>query len=175
MTLKNKNGRVMDEIEYNDRFPWPIAADGSGATLAKINELGATADRINWRASLSNGGTPGDYNFTPPPGAPVAVASQAGTRRYFPFEGNAQDASGNNFNGVTERRGELSRAKRRPRLGAGQSLDCDGIDDFVQVSDPVQPAAYSISLWVKPDVIRAQNILARTDAARARPFHISCA
>src|SRR4030095_3789116 len=92
VTLKNKNGRVMDEIEYNDRFPWPVAADGSGATLAKVNEKSGSADQFNWRASVNNGGTPGDYNFTPPPGTPVVVANQAGTRRYFPFEGNVQDA-----------------------------------------------------------------------------------
>ena len=67
VTLRNKNGRVMDEINYNDRFPWPIAADGSGGTLAKINDFGATGDPRNWRTSLSFGGTPGDYNFTPPP------------------------------------------------------------------------------------------------------------
>jgi hypothetical protein len=160
VTLKNKNGRVMDEIAYNDRFPWPIAADGSGATLAKINELGVSSDPRNWRASAGYGGTPMDYNFTPPVGGSVTAPSQAGIRRYFPFEGNAQDASGSNFHGTLQ--GGVGFSSETPAiLGAGQSLDCDGVNDYVQIMDSQQPTAYTISAWVKPDTIRKQSIVVR--------------
>ena len=51
VTLKNNNGRRMDEIEYDDRQPWPVAADGTGATLAKIDELKNSESPEMWRAS----------------------------------------------------------------------------------------------------------------------------
>jgi hypothetical protein len=65
ITLKNNNGRRMDEIRYADRAPWPVAADGSRATLAKYQELRDSELPENWRASREVGGTPGAYNFTP--------------------------------------------------------------------------------------------------------------
>ena len=34
--LRNNNGRIMDQITYNDKDPWPVSADGSGATLSKL-------------------------------------------------------------------------------------------------------------------------------------------
>ncbi len=160
VTLKNKNGRVMDEVAYNDRFPWPLAADGSGATLAKIDENGASADPRNWRASLAFGGTPGDYNFTPQTGAPVPAPSQASVRRYFPLEGNAQDFSGNNVHGTLVN-GVAFSNETPPGFGTGQSLDCDGVNDYVQVIDQFTQSAYTIAAWVKPDAIRAQSIIAR--------------
>lgn len=73
VTLKNKNGRIMDEIDYNDRAPWPIGADGSGATLSKIKEKGASGDPFNWRASSNNGGTPGVTQSVQPPGASLVL------------------------------------------------------------------------------------------------------
>ena len=33
--LRNNSDRVMDEIDFGDSGRWPVAADGSGATLAK--------------------------------------------------------------------------------------------------------------------------------------------
>jgi Concanavalin A-like lectin/glucanases superfamily/Lamin Tail Domain/CotH kinase protein len=163
VTLKNRNGRVMDEVDYNDRWPWPVAADGSGATLAKISELTASTEPRNWRACLANGGTPGDYNFTAPAGALIAGPSPTAVRRYFPFEGTAQDASGNALHGTLVNGATFS-AQTPAALGAGQSLDCDGVNDHVVVLDPTQPTAYTISCWVKADVIRAQGIIVRTNA-----------
>ncbi|MDA7538604.1 lamin tail domain-containing protein, partial [Akkermansiaceae bacterium] len=34
--------RVMDEITFSDTFPWPVATDGSGVTLAKISPIEAS-------------------------------------------------------------------------------------------------------------------------------------
>jgi hypothetical protein len=160
ITLKNKNGRVMDEVEYNDRFPWPVAADGSGATLAKIDELGASAEPRNWRASLAFGGTPGEYNFVPPSGTSQLAPSQAGVQRYFRFDGDALDSSGTNTNGTLVG-GVAFSSETPPLIGAGQSLDCDGVNDYVQVIDNVQPSAYTISVWIKADTVRAQSIIVR--------------
>ena len=62
LRLRNNSGRLMDEVEFGDRGVWPIGPDGSGATLAKIDEDGASNDPANWRASPEVGGTPGRAN-----------------------------------------------------------------------------------------------------------------
>ena len=56
----NDGRRIMDSLAFDDSNPWPVAADGSGASLAKQNE-DAGADPSNW-ASIKNGGTPGAKN-----------------------------------------------------------------------------------------------------------------
>ena len=78
--ILNNSDRVMDHLEYGDNDPWPVAADGSGASLAKIDEYWAASDVANWRTSAQIGGTPGATNFpvsdlTPTTTKPVALTS----------------------------------------------------------------------------------------------------
>jgi hypothetical protein len=78
LRIRNNNDRILDEITYDDRSPWPIGADGSGASLSKIDSRKSTAPVAHWNHSLIVGGTPGTENFpttaTPPPsGANVAL------------------------------------------------------------------------------------------------------
>jgi hypothetical protein len=68
--LRDNNDRIMDEVTYGDKGAWPIAPDGSGATLAKRSSDGGP-DAADWTFSPAVGGTPGAVNFTPPP-APVS-------------------------------------------------------------------------------------------------------
>ena len=58
--LLDHNDRIMDELIYEDEGDWPVAADGSGATLAKTNEHLATGDFDSWHFSQTVGGTPGE-------------------------------------------------------------------------------------------------------------------
>ena len=63
LRLRDRNGRLMDELEYRDGGKWPVAPDGSGATLAK-SDPGATSDAPeHWTSSVRVGGTPGGRNF----------------------------------------------------------------------------------------------------------------
>ena len=64
--LVNNSGRVMDEVGYADDGDWPVAADGSGASLAKRRHELAGADGDNWSPSAQPGGTPGAENFPAP-------------------------------------------------------------------------------------------------------------
>lgn len=78
LRIRNNNNRILDELTYNDRAPWPIGADGSGASLSKRTPLTTTDSVNNWTPSLLIGGTPGTENFpsssTPPPsGSNVAL------------------------------------------------------------------------------------------------------
>jgi hypothetical protein len=66
LQLRDRNGRLMDEITYGDNGPWPVAADGSGATLAKRAVHTASFDPASWTFSRQSGGTPGAENFPPP-------------------------------------------------------------------------------------------------------------
>jgi hypothetical protein len=61
--LINNSGRLMDELDYRDGGSWPVGADGSGATLAKLKPLTATLDSRNWSFSSQVGGTPTTVNF----------------------------------------------------------------------------------------------------------------
>jgi hypothetical protein len=53
---------VVDRVVYNDREPWPIAADGGGPSLERANPERFGNDVLNWRASTADGGTPGAAN-----------------------------------------------------------------------------------------------------------------
>ena len=67
--LRDRNDRLMDRVEYRDRGKWPVAPDGSGATLAKRDPNTTSGSPENWTSSVVLGGTPGRRNFpeaTPP-------------------------------------------------------------------------------------------------------------
>ncbi|HWB07269.1 MAG TPA: lamin tail domain-containing protein [Verrucomicrobiales bacterium] len=63
LTLRNNNGRAMDEITYGTEGDWPPGADGGGASLAKRALNAATGTAASWRTSRTLGGTPGAENF----------------------------------------------------------------------------------------------------------------
>jgi hypothetical protein len=56
----------VDVVTYGDAGGWPVAPDGHGPALERIQLNGFGDDRTNWRASLSQNGSPGtlpDLNF----------------------------------------------------------------------------------------------------------------
>lgn len=84
INLRNNSDRLMDSVSYNDKWPWPPAADGSGASLAKVSSLKATGDVRNWRASLANGGTQGTAEvFSATPGLQLSEIGAAGSASFF--------------------------------------------------------------------------------------------
>ncbi|MEX2185755.1 MAG: lamin tail domain-containing protein [Pirellulales bacterium] len=82
--LMNNSDRLLNRLDYGDEGAWPVAADGTGVTLAKRNENAASDAAANWTWSGQRGGTPGEENF--PPAVPVVVETTAvaieGTWRY---------------------------------------------------------------------------------------------
>src|SRR5690606_10867724 len=67
--LVNNSGRLRNRVEYGRDGDWPVAPDGSGVSLARINPVRGTDETENWTWSDQVGGTPGRGNF---PGAVVA-------------------------------------------------------------------------------------------------------
>lgn len=56
--------RILDELDYSDTSPWPVAPDGSGFTLAKRDPMSGTSEPSSWGFSSSINGTPGSANST---------------------------------------------------------------------------------------------------------------
>lgn len=52
---------IIDAVRYNDKAPWPIAADGSGPSLQRLTASAYGNDPINW---FADGVTPGATNST---------------------------------------------------------------------------------------------------------------
>ena len=60
--LLNNSNRIMSEVDFGDRGPWPVGADGSGASLAKIDPYRSSEAADNWSFSSKIQGTPGSKN-----------------------------------------------------------------------------------------------------------------
>lgn len=56
--LLNNSGRLMDEIDWGDSGRWPVAADGSGASLAKKGPRLGSELPESWTFSEAIGGSP---------------------------------------------------------------------------------------------------------------------
>ncbi|MFO0757308.1 MAG: lamin tail domain-containing protein [Byssovorax sp.] len=82
--LRNNAGRLLDAMTYDDRDPWPVIADGSGASLAKRAPATASPDAESWTASLEVGGTPGAPNFASasPSAPPLTLVPLDASWRY---------------------------------------------------------------------------------------------
>ena len=70
--LVASDGGVIRDFTYNDKHPWPEAADGDGMTLVLIDPASNPdhGDPLNWRASVAAGGTPGGTDATTFAGVP---------------------------------------------------------------------------------------------------------
>ncbi|YCM43183.1 lamin tail domain-containing protein [Verrucomicrobiaceae bacterium 227] len=61
LTLKAKDGSLIQSFSYSDQFPWPMLADGGGASLI-LRKAGSHPNASipeNWRSSVSEDGNPG--------------------------------------------------------------------------------------------------------------------
>jgi len=56
LRLRNAYGRIVDEAVYNDREPWPAAADGFGPSLERLLPAGNGSDSSSWVSSASDTG-----------------------------------------------------------------------------------------------------------------------
>jgi hypothetical protein len=61
--LLNNSGRLMNRVRYDDSGEWPVAADGSGVSLAKIDPDRESEIPSRWTWSDEPNGTPGAVNF----------------------------------------------------------------------------------------------------------------
>ena len=62
--LVNNSGRLLNEMRYRDSGDWPVAPDGAGVSLAKLNPDRESDNPANWTWSERVGGSPGAENFS---------------------------------------------------------------------------------------------------------------
>lgn len=61
LRLRNELGGILLEIEYNNKMPWPVAADGAGHSLVLSRPSYGQNDPRAWSASDVKGGSPGTF------------------------------------------------------------------------------------------------------------------
>jgi hypothetical protein len=66
IAVRDASTRTVESVTYDDAAPWPVAADGGGYSLERIDVNGDPNDPFNWQASAALKGTPGQPNSTPP-------------------------------------------------------------------------------------------------------------
>ncbi|WP_243635886.1 LamG-like jellyroll fold domain-containing protein [Hymenobacter edaphi] len=127
----------------------------TGQALAVTVPAGATTGPITLISAANGTSSPSPTPFTVTAPAPVA---------YYPFTGNATDASGNGNNGTVS--GAVLAADRN--CGAQQAYRFDGVNDLINLGTNAQFAMTSsreltISLWAKP--LRVPETLNPRDSA----------
>ena len=71
LSLVSRSGRTIDSVRYGDDDPWPVEADGSGFTLAKVDHDAASDRAEHWAVTARRGGTPGASNALDPLAPPT--------------------------------------------------------------------------------------------------------
>jgi hypothetical protein len=62
INLFDADGNLVDFVNYTPNAPWPVDANGTGASIELIKPLEDNNDGSNWKSS-SGGGTPGSLNY----------------------------------------------------------------------------------------------------------------
>jgi hypothetical protein len=72
--LMDEESQVIDSLVYDDQAPWPIEADGSGATLELADPVSDNTLGESWKASAGHG-TPGGKNSVTTSGVEIKKAA----------------------------------------------------------------------------------------------------
>lgn len=82
LELISNGGRRIDAVHYGIDEPWPVAAAGTGLTLAKRHADAASDVPEHWTASREHGGTPGSGNGLDAQGSSVELIAMDATWSY---------------------------------------------------------------------------------------------
>lgn len=87
------------------------------------------------------------YNAEAPPPSPIDLTN--GLKLHYPFDGNANDVSGNNLNGIVH--GAMLSTDRFGIINTAYHFD--GVDDYIETPYVENPATgFSVSVWVKTNL-----------------------
>lgn len=125
-------GNLVDSVEYDDDEPWPVAADGDGATLELENPWLDNSDPANWEAS-ENHGTPGAQNST-------YIEVETGRESNLPTKFVLHQNYPNPFNAVTSINYEIPRVSDT-RMAI---FNLRGEEIRMLQEGPLQPGRYAI-------------------------------
>lgn len=92
--LVDFQGTVIEEVAYDDRQPWPEAADGGGPSLVRMIGPARASGPFAWRRSVSEMGAPGVEEVETFLGDPLADLDGNGWRDGVEFaSGSSRDIS----------------------------------------------------------------------------------
>ncbi|MEL6654519.1 MAG: lamin tail domain-containing protein, partial [Bacteroidota bacterium] len=84
--LLGPTGQTVDEVDYDDKLPWPTAADGFGPSLELISPQLDNDQAGSWRASVPRSGTPKAANSRYcDPAPPEVVINEIQYRYTYPL------------------------------------------------------------------------------------------
>jgi hypothetical protein len=63
LKIDDATGSTVEDFTYDNTLPWPVQADGTGATLARVNLLAPSTDPLNWRATTATPGAAGTVSL----------------------------------------------------------------------------------------------------------------
>ena len=94
VTLVDSVGAVIRDFTYNDKHPWPEAADGDGYSLTLIAPESNPDHGVagNWRSSVSTGGTPGTSDSVALAGDPDTDGDDDGLTAFLEHALGSSDA-----------------------------------------------------------------------------------
>jgi hypothetical protein len=108
-------------------------------------------------------------------GIPGAAMAQTGLVAYYPFNGNANDESGNGNNGIV---GNIpyNPVLTEDRFGAANSAYVfDGVDDFIHVLDNSSldiTGGITLVAWIYPSEKKTQHIVRKGPEANTSPYDL---
>lgn len=85
---------TMDAVRYNDKSPWPPAADGSGMSLQRSPASGYGNEPTNWIAAAPTPGQAIGASDSDGDGLPDAWEDEFGTFKFIPDAGSDPDGDG---------------------------------------------------------------------------------
>src|SRR5262245_34502739 len=99
LMLLDASGKKMDGVKYKTRSPWPVVADGYGASLERICPTAKETGPENWAPSPlaagapKPGGTPGKRNANEAPALPPVITKVTFTPSHVSPEQEVQVAA----------------------------------------------------------------------------------
>ena len=64
ITLRDQQNMVVDQVHFDDHYPWPREPDGEGPSLELIAPSFDNSMASSWKTSEQTGGTPGTGEYT---------------------------------------------------------------------------------------------------------------
>ena len=147
LKLVDAEGDTIQEFAYDDAFPWPAAADGSGysLTLIRPEERPDPGQPANWRISVAPGGSPGGSDAS----TFAAWAVEQGLPGALPGDDPDADGVPNLFEYAYRTSPSVPSADLVPRPGLGYAADLNDRTRHLSLSVRRNLAADDLALYVE--------------------------
>ena len=176
LTLTAADGTTIQSFTYDDSPPWPTAADSLGHSLVLLNPLSRPDHNLpaNWRASASQGGSPGASDSIPFTGNPTADSDNDGLSDFMEYALGSNPTSPNlspiTFSTSPDGSIELSFARATAAddailsIESSQNLSSWDSSTFTIVSESTQPDGSTLVTAKAPG--SSPSLFARLKALR---------